>query len=452
MTISQGTSKRNSRNKRTPRQSNSESKFERNRLLQINKEMGLYSPELAKEIGIYESIILLQLAFWIAIGDDSHFRDGTYWTYQSLSNISCYLPKSKPTLNRVIHRLINKGLILVRDDYNQKKYDYTRWFAINLSEIAKLKSVSIKSNSPMIAKIKDGTSERAAVERIFRYWQKQMNKPHAKLTRGRERKIIARLDQGYTEEEIKQAIDGCYLSDFHMGRSDRGTAVYNDLTLICRNGSKLEQFIAIAKAANEPLLATTNYYDGGNGREQKSASRRRVEKFVESTRAVKALLQSDTELGDPSEVIDIEPERSVRTKNDEKFDHVAFQNETRSNQIETGAFQNETRSNQIETTIPETTAETTQTTRTERTLSPSLRSGDCSLARAGSLSPRRAQDDLAVSGAADESDDKANADFQEPNVLQSGLGSCLKIARTHKHPPSRTRQAEGSDTRVEVQR
>lgn len=78
---------------------------------------------------------------------------------------------------------------------------------------------------------------------IFEYWRDVMGKGlRTKPTKGRIGKIQARLKEGYSAEEIRQAIDGCAKSPHHMGQNDTGT-VYDDLTLICRSGEKLEYFI-----------------------------------------------------------------------------------------------------------------------------------------------------------------------------------------------------------------
>lgn len=83
------------------------------------------------------------------------------------------------------------------------------------------------------------------VERIFMHWKTVMNKPNAKLTAERSKKITARLADGYTVDTIIRAIDGCAASDFHMGRKPDSPQQYNDFDLICRNGSKLESFAAM---------------------------------------------------------------------------------------------------------------------------------------------------------------------------------------------------------------
>lgn len=86
---------------------------------------------------------------------------------------------------------------------------------------------------------------------VFKHWQTVMAHPDAKLTNDRKTKIKARLDEGYTVEQLKFAIDGCRLSPFHMGDNDRSTK-YDDLNVICKNGAKVEWFMGIAEHPPSP--------------------------------------------------------------------------------------------------------------------------------------------------------------------------------------------------------
>ncbi len=86
--------------------------------------------------------------------------------------------------------------------------------------------------------------ETSQIAEVFEHWQRVMNHPRAKLDASRRRVIAARLKEGYTVEQIKAAIDGCKASDFHQGKNDAG-AVYDGLTLICRNAEKLDFFITL---------------------------------------------------------------------------------------------------------------------------------------------------------------------------------------------------------------
>lgn len=79
------------------------------------------------------------------------------------------------------------------------------------------------------------------ITKIFEHWKRVMNHPRARLDSARRRAITARLRDGYSAEDIIKAIDGCRASRWHMGDNPSGVR-YDDLTLICRNGAKLEQF------------------------------------------------------------------------------------------------------------------------------------------------------------------------------------------------------------------
>jgi len=76
---------------------------------------------------------------------------------------------------------------------------------------------------------------------IFEFWCNAMGKKSACLTNNRDACIKSRLREGYLAEDIKTAITNCSKSDYHMGQNDSAT-IYNDITLICRSGEKLEWF------------------------------------------------------------------------------------------------------------------------------------------------------------------------------------------------------------------
>jgi len=62
------------------------------------------------------------------------------------------------------------------------------------------------------------------------------------LTKDRRTKIEARLKEGCTVDEIKEAITNIRKSPFHCGDNDRGK-IYADITFICRNRSKVEEWM-----------------------------------------------------------------------------------------------------------------------------------------------------------------------------------------------------------------
>lgn len=85
----------------------------------------------------------------------------------------------------------------------------------------------------------------SATESIFEFWRSTFElNGNTKLTPGRRRAIRGRLRDGYTEERIRRAILGCAGSEFHRSGG------HTDLTLICRNGEKLERFETMPPPTN----------------------------------------------------------------------------------------------------------------------------------------------------------------------------------------------------------
>jgi hypothetical protein len=101
-------------------------------------------PELAKEIGLKESIVLVQIGFWITTADNKNFRDGDWWTYQSYRDMRLkglgFFPIG--SLHRIIQKLVEKQYIKI-GNYNTASFDETNWYALNLETLSKLKSIKI---------------------------------------------------------------------------------------------------------------------------------------------------------------------------------------------------------------------------------------------------------------------------------------------------------------------
>lgn len=73
---------------------------------------------------------------------------------------------------------------------------------------------------------------------LFAYWQDRCGHNGTLLTDDRRRKIAARLREGYTPGQVREAIDGAA-----VGAVRRGKKRFDDIALICRSGEKLESFI-----------------------------------------------------------------------------------------------------------------------------------------------------------------------------------------------------------------
>ena len=117
----------------------------RERLFVLNDPHALrVSAALALEIGLNESMVLLQLEFLISISDNVH--DGRVWTYQSLNELrENYFPFwGKSTIGRAIQALVDRDLVIV-GNFNRVGFDRTQWYALNPEGIARLQSIRLES-------------------------------------------------------------------------------------------------------------------------------------------------------------------------------------------------------------------------------------------------------------------------------------------------------------------
>jgi hypothetical protein len=94
-----------------------------------------------------------------------------------------------------------------------------------------------------------------SVTKVFDYWKEALSHPRSILDQKRKRLIEARLKEGYSEEDLRQAIRGIKNSPHNMGRNDTGT-VYDDITLICRDAAHVERFMGMDGHVNEAAIQT----------------------------------------------------------------------------------------------------------------------------------------------------------------------------------------------------
>jgi hypothetical protein len=97
-----------------------------------------------------------------------------------------------------------------------------------------------EEDPPVVPRSGDGQ----VVREVFEFWQTERRKPRAKLDRKRAGKIRARLAEGHTPEQLKQAIRNAKNDPFLMGGNDRGK-VFDDLVTLLRDGPKVEELIAL---------------------------------------------------------------------------------------------------------------------------------------------------------------------------------------------------------------
>jgi hypothetical protein len=96
--------------------------------------------------------------------------------------------------------------------------------------------------NPQTPLVEQDSTEATTGRQLFEFWQQECGHPQARFTRDRQAKIRARLREGYTAHDIAKAIRGAARKPT-VGDDGR---VYDDLELICRSGTKVEDFMARA--------------------------------------------------------------------------------------------------------------------------------------------------------------------------------------------------------------
>lgn len=86
-------------------------------------------PNLAKEIGLNEAIILQQIHYWL--NNSKHNHEGKCWIYNSYKEWQKQFPFwSNATIRRAISSLEKQNL-LVTGNFNKAGFDKTKWYTID---------------------------------------------------------------------------------------------------------------------------------------------------------------------------------------------------------------------------------------------------------------------------------------------------------------------------------
>ena len=116
--------------------------MKRRRIFLLNDQTApRINAELACEIGLNESIILLQFEFWQSISD--HLYDDKVWFFKSIPEIrQTFRFWSADTVKRAIAAIVKQKFVFT-GNFNKSKFDKTTWYSLNFKELAKLKSIRI---------------------------------------------------------------------------------------------------------------------------------------------------------------------------------------------------------------------------------------------------------------------------------------------------------------------
>lgn len=81
---------------------------------------------------------------------------------------------------------------------------------------------------------------------VFEHWKIEFNHPRALLDIKRKKRIVARLKNGFTVEQLKSVCGGVKNSPYHMGENSTST-IYDKIDTIYRDVEQVERFIELSK-------------------------------------------------------------------------------------------------------------------------------------------------------------------------------------------------------------
>jgi len=88
--------------------------------------------QLAALYGVEEAILIHHFQYWINFNyrTKRNFREGKYWTYQTVKEISAHFPyMTEKSVRRSIDSLVEKK-VLIKGNFNKSSWDRTTWFSL----------------------------------------------------------------------------------------------------------------------------------------------------------------------------------------------------------------------------------------------------------------------------------------------------------------------------------
>ena len=206
----------------------------------INEDPIFFLPTLAKEIGLNEAILLQKIHGWLQC--KPHEAEGRCWIYNTYKSWQEQLPfLSEKTIKRTIKNLADKGIVII-NNFNTNKFDKTNWYSINYNTLNKLcktdrvnltqrKGQSDTTNTNIynnnIDNIIIKNNNNIIVEQVVNYMNELANTSFKTTTKKTCSLIKARLDEGFTVDDLKDVVFYTY-KEWVENKTQWNNGVYSD--------------------------------------------------------------------------------------------------------------------------------------------------------------------------------------------------------------------------------
>jgi hypothetical protein len=173
------------------------------------------------------------------------------YCFASNKYLAKYTGKSERTISRSLSTLESRGHI-----YIGAKTSSRRKIALTMPNLAidhdkngdvTTTKMATDGKSDIRSDIRNGD-----IKVVFDFWVIERKKrlhlrgPTPKLSEGRRSKINARMDEGYTVADLKDAILGMLSSEYNVKGG------YTDIELVCRSAQKVDQYRSWHQAGGRP--------------------------------------------------------------------------------------------------------------------------------------------------------------------------------------------------------
>ena len=101
--------------------------------LPAKEKVHSYLPSDAEKYGVISAVLLFNIRYWVNKNTESktNFHDGHYWTFNSIESYTRQFPEfTYKQIRTALNRLVTEKVIWT-GEFNQRKYDYTKWYTIN---------------------------------------------------------------------------------------------------------------------------------------------------------------------------------------------------------------------------------------------------------------------------------------------------------------------------------
>lgn len=187
-----------------------------------------------KQLPEHQQITIPSFDMWVSAGMPSDWSNDSTRKISESQIASNNFPKEQVSVSEVVPKESQNNSAGIPSENALKGTEHN---------INNNKNIYPPSGEPEPAKNQHFKKE---IQEIFEFWKTTFGKSNQTvLDSKRKGKIHARLKEGYSVDQIKQAIIGCSKSTYNVENK------YTDIELICREAGKLDRFIEMSNPTGQ---------------------------------------------------------------------------------------------------------------------------------------------------------------------------------------------------------